>query len=327
MKVLFVSSGKKNGIPGPIVKAQAESVKSKGHQVIHFTVNQKGFFGYLREVGRLKKDLKKDNIDIIHAHYGLTALVSLLAKGKQKLVVSFMGDDLVGSRKKNGNITKLSLLLAWLNAFMAKWFYDFTIVKSHQMAEKLLHSTKFDVIPNGVNTKLFRPSDKLEARKKLGLGIDKKIVIFVSKPERAEKNFNLARDAVEKLNNPNVQLLPVHGISHTELVDYYNAADTIVLSSFHEGSPNVIKEAMACNCPIVCTNVGDVERIIGNTKGCFIATLHVEDFSQSINRAIKFSESFHRTEGRQRILELSLDDQSVAERLISIYNMVLTSTK
>ncbi|MFW5793369.1 MAG: glycosyltransferase family 4 protein [Bacteroidota bacterium] len=327
MRILFVSSGKENGIPGPIIKSQAESINSKGYKVAHFSVDKKGLNGYLQECIRLRRVLKKNQYDIIHAHYGLTAIISLLAKRNQKLVVSFMGDDLVGSRKADGNITKLSILFSRINACMAKWFYDFSIVKSNQMAKQLFKDTKFEVVPNGVNISKFNPESKQNARKKLRISPDREIAIFVSKPERVEKNFNLAKNAVDKLNNSNLQLLPVFGVKHSELATYFNAADVLVLSSFHEGSPNVIKEAMACNCPIVSTKVGDVEWIIGNTKGCYIASFDSEDFGGKLNQALEFSKSSIRTNGRKRIMELSLDDQSVAEKLIDIYNMVLSSTK
>ena len=96
----------------------------------------------------------------------------------------------------------------------------------------------------------------------------------------------------------------------------------MVLTSFHEGSPNVIKEAMACNCPIVATNVGDVEFIIGDTKGCYISDFDANDVAEKIKLALEFGK---KTEGRNRIIEFGLDSRSVARKIIRVYKQVLKS--
>ena len=145
-----------------------------------------------------------------------------------------------------------------------------------------------------------------------------KHILFCSNPSRVEKNFNLAKDAVNKLDHKNLQLSCLHGIEQKELVNYYNAADCVLLTSFHEGSPNVIKEAMACNIPIVSTDVGDVKEIIKNTEGCFIANFDAEDVASKIMKTLKFNK---RTTGRKDIQHL--ESSIVAKRIIDIYKKVL----
>jgi len=102
-----------------------------------------------------------------------------------------------------------------------------------------------------------------------------------------------------------------------------NAANLLVLTSFHEGSPNVIKESMACNLPIVSTNVGDVKQVIERVDGCFLAGYETAEFSQKLKLALDFSMKTGRTKGRERILESGLDSESIAERLIDVYKRVL----
>jgi teichuronic acid biosynthesis glycosyltransferase TuaC len=92
----------------------------------------------------------------------------------------------------------------------------------------------------------------------------------------------------------------------------------VLLTSLWEGSPNVIKEAMACNTPIVSTDVGDVKEIIGKTEGCFITSFDPEDVSDKIKKALEFGK---RTTGREDIKHL--ESGVVAKRIIAIYKNVL----
>jgi len=114
--------------------------------------------------------------------------------------------------------------------------------------------------------------------------------------------------------------LAPYPIEHKHVTAYLNAVDVLVLTSFSEGSPNVIKEAMACNCPIVATDVGDVREIIGDTEGCYIAGFDANDVAKKIQLALQFGK---RTQGRNRLIELGLDSDTVAQKISSIYSNVL----
>lgn len=322
MKVLFVSSGK--GISGisSFIQAQGESIKAAGVELDYFPIDHHGVKGYLKKAWELKKYLRHHKYDILHAHYGLSALVALLARKNERIVVSFMGDDIVGSNRTDGSLTKSSLWLSRLNTFLAKRFFVHSIVKSEEMLLKL-KIQNISMIPNGVDLVRFKPKNKLEARANLGISLKSKIVIFVSDPKRAEKNFPLAKKAVQLLNDLNIKLIPIFNQSHVKLVEYYNAADLIILTSFHEGSPNVIKEAMACNCPIVSTLVGDVKWVLGQTQGCFLTSFFPEDVADKVKLSLEFSEKQGRTEGRERIIELGMDSETIAKRIINVYEKVL----
>lgn len=99
-----------------------------------------------------------------------------------------------------------------------------------------------------------------------------------------------------------------------------NAADVLLLTSRYEGSPNVIKEAMACNCPIVATDVGDIRWIIGDTEGCYLTSFDPGDVASKLQLALKFG---RRTRGRERLIELGLDSVSVAKRIVQLYQDVI----
>ena len=322
LKVLFVSSGNsKDGI-SPIVKNQGESLSLQNIDLQYFFISHPGLKGYIKSIINLRKYLQINKFDIIHAHYGLSGVVALLAKKKGNLLVSFMGDDLIGSHTTDGKFTIFSKIIAYLNVLLANVVYDHAIVKSNQMLMKLEHD-KASVIPNGVDLSLFKPMDKSSARNLLKLNQTKIIILFASNPNRSEKNYTLCKQAVDLINRHDVRLLTISEVSQEELVLYYNSADVLVLSSFHEGSPNVIKEAMSCNCPIVSTDVGDVKWVIGNTEGCFLSSFDAKDFADKINNALDFSAHRGRTNGRARILELSLDSASVAKKIIDIYKKLL----
>jgi glycosyltransferase involved in cell wall biosynthesis len=107
---------------------------------------------------------------------------------------------------------------------------------------------------------------------------------------------------------------------------YYNAVDVILLTSLHEGSPNVVKEAMACNCPVVSTDVGDVRWLFGDTPGYFITSFDYKDVVEKIKLAINFREKYYQTKGRERIIDLGLDSGTVAGRIIDVYRQVLKLT-
>lgn len=324
MKVLFVSSGNSSDFNiAPFIKTQGESLRDIGVDVQYFLVCGKGIFGYLKASIELKNYLKKQFIDIIHAHYGWCGIVALLSRQKQKIVVSFMGDDIVGTVGKNLQYTLIGNVVAWLNIFLARHFYDYVIVKSDDLLSRINRNKNIAVIPNGVDFNSFYEIYSADIQKKVEFKVGKKCIVFVSNPSRPEKNYELANQAVLRADIPDTELLPIYNIPNHNLVYYYNTAACLVLTSFHEGSPNVIKEAMACNCPIVSTDVGDVSWVFGKTEGCFVASFDPQDFAAKIKLAIDFVKQKGRTKGRERIFELGLDAKTVAKKILAVYRKVI----
>jgi teichuronic acid biosynthesis glycosyltransferase TuaC len=323
MKVLFLSSGNSvNGISSPVWN-QGQSLKKKEITVEYFTIRGKGLRSYLRHIFRLSKYLKSNKFDIIHAHYGLCGIVALLASRKEKLVVSFMGDDILGTNLQDGDQKLIGRFLVHLNIFLSKKFYNYSIVKSEQMFNIFGEHINLCICPNGVNLTEFHPVEKSMAIQKTEYPSLAVNVIFVSDPTRPEKNYLLAREAISLLNDDSIILHTVMNVPNNLLRFHYSAADILIMTSFHEGSPNVIKEAMASNCPIVSTDVGDVREIFGATPGCYLSTFEQNDVAEKIHQALDFSRSFGRTEGRQRIIELGLDSETVAVKILDVYKKVL----
>ncbi len=236
MKILFVCSGN-HGL-SPIVSAQADSLVKAGHEVQIHRIVGKGIWGYLSNVPKLHSVIRRTRFDAIHAHYSFCGIACALAT-RRPIVCSLMGSDV-----------KSSGLWRMIIRFFAKYIWGSTVVKSTDMMISMkLTSKDVHVIPNGVDLDLFVPMDRNECRAKIGWGNASKIVLFAADPSRMEKNFDLAHNSMLHLGYDDVELKVVFGVEQKEMPQFYNAADVLLLTSKWEGSPNVIKEAMACTLP------------------------------------------------------------------------------
>ena len=314
MRVLFVSSGNLSGNkPSTIVVNQAQSLIKQGIEITYFTIIGKGLLGYIGNVRKLKKILSENTFDVVHAHFGFCGFVAYFAKRNEKVVVSLMGSDLLEELNESylGRIKDRTLI--FFVKLFSRYFIDFTIVKSEGMSLKLFRNTRYAIIPNGVDFSVFFPVEKNLARKALKLELEKKIVLFPANKERKEKNFALAQKAISLINNENLILLPIHGLTQAELNLYYNASDVLLMTSIYEGSPNVIKENLACDRVIVSTDVGDVRKNFVDVDGCFITSYNAKDIAEKICLALSIKES----NGRMKIAHLN--SNLIAIKLQEIY--------
>lgn len=307
MKVLFVASGNKNGKPGTVVYNQAQSLTKIGVEVEFFLIIGKGTIGYIKNIIPLVKYLKKSDAKIIHAHYSLSAFVAAIANRisiKRPIVVSLMGSD-----------SMLSGLPRILVRFFHRFLWSVTIVKSKNMLDDL-RIENVEVIPNGVDIDKIQA---IEASVSESRSFAQNIVLFPADISRKSKNFPLAKKASELTN---YELKVVYNISHDEVLRELLCSNILLLTSLWEGSPNIIKEAMACNCPIVATDVGDIKWLFGNESGHYISSFDPNDVAQKIEKALEFSNTIGRTNGRKRIVSLGLDSESVARKVLTIYHQL-----
>lgn len=302
MKILFVCSGNSGGI-SPIIKNQGQSLEVLGHDVDYFAIEGKGVFGYLNNVKLLKKHLRINSYDIIHAHYSLSAFVASLA-GVKSLFVSLMGSDVKAS------IVYKYMIILFANLFSWKRI----IVKSRDMYEELGIMDAV-IIPNGVDTDRFKPLDQDTCRDSLKWKRSVKHILFTSNPDRKEKNYLLAKKSVELIHEHNIELHFLKNVPNEQVPIWYNAADVVLLTSLWEGSPNAIKEAMACNRPIVSTNVGDVEWLFSGVDGCFISSFLPNVCKSLICQALTCDNS----KGLDKLYSIGLTNHNIASRIIAEY--------
>jgi teichuronic acid biosynthesis glycosyltransferase TuaC len=310
MKILIVCSGNAPGFDfqkhQAFIYDQVLAVKQELPEIQFefFFIKGKGLWGYFNTRKPLIDVLYRHNPDVIHAHFSLSGLLATLQR-RVPVVITFHGSD-------------INILSNRIVSFIAELLSRHTIYVSHTLLRKAFFASpkKSSVIPCGVDSTIFKPCDKTEARKKLNLDTGKTYILFSSAFNVKVKNYPLARDAVALLNSNGTQLLEFSGYTRNEAALLYSAADVALMTSFSEGSPQFIKEAMACNCPIVTTDVGDARDVIGDTDGCYITTYSPEDVAEKLRLALKFG----RTNGREKIRHL--DNRRIAEKIVEVYRSV-----
>lgn len=323
LKVLFVSSGnsKKFDSVVPFIRTQGESLRGAGVDVKYFPIYGKGISGYLKAASKLRKYIRENPVDIIHAHYTLSGWSAVLSFPKQPIILSLMGTDAYGEYIGVNKIKCSSRYLTFLTYLIQPWVNSI-ICKSKHIESFVYLKKKSHIIPNGI---LFNESRLHEDgfKEELGLDTDKKHVLFLGDKRNIRKNFKLAQNAVNLINSDDLTLVAPYPVSHEQVVKYLNSVDVTVVPSLMEGSPNVVKEAMACNCPIVCTDVGDVAWLFGDEPGHFLTSFEDVDVAAKLRMALKFATEKGETSGRQRIMELGLDSETIAKQIISVYESVL----
>lgn len=306
MGILFVCSGNTNSV---FVTEQAESLVKKGIQVNFFYIKGKGFKGYVCSIKPLFNAIKKFKPDIIHAHYGLAGVISNLQR-KIPVVTTYHGCDI---NKTSLRILSLySLLTSSSNIFVSANQYN---------KVRLFVRSNFHIIPCGVNLDEFEIKeadnyDDIPCFNKNNIN-----VLFSSDFETPVKNYQLALKAVN-LVNEKITLIELKGYNRTQVSKLLNLCDLVLMTSIREGSPQIIKEAMACGCPIVTTDVGDVKKVISNIEGCYITSFNPYEIAEKIKIALEFSRKNKRTKGRKKIVELGLNNEAIASKLMNVYESV-----
>jgi glycosyltransferase involved in cell wall biosynthesis len=299
------------------VKRQIQSIAALGIDVDVLEVRGRRRLKYVESLPRLVRQAAAATL--VHAHYGLCGLFAR-TNVRKPLVVSFMGSDLLGVATAEGTTTLGSRVVVKLDLLLAR-HADAVIVKSPEMATTVA-PVRAHVIPNGVDLTTFRQIPRVEARRELGWDRRRR-VLFPGCPDEARKGFPLASEIAAEastlLGEP-VDLVPLCRVDAELVPLYINACDAVLMTSFWEGSPNVVKEAMACDAPIVSVAVGDVMELLDGVSGCTVVASR--DPSELAN-AVAAAATRGKSGGRAAIVEKGLDLESTARRVAAVYDGVV----
>ena len=309
MKILIVARYKKNFTTHimPFVSEQGEAIQSLGHEVDYFLVEGKGLLAYFKARKALVSKINSFHPDIIHAHYGLSGITAVLQR-KVPVVTTFHNGETLGF--KQNFLSSLFSLRAAHVIYVARHIYDKSYFK-----RKKRHS----ILPCGVNLDECIITEHNKARAELGFVSNKKYILFGGAFENLRKNYPLLAEAIRILGRNDIEVLEMKGLSRAEISKLLSACDLFALPTKSEGSPQALKEAMACNCPIMATDVADIKHLLGDLQGHYICTFDPNNVAQVLEKALGFDK---RTEGRKRIVELGLDNSQVAKKLIAIYDNI-----
>lgn len=257
---------------GAFVRHQVEQLRALAHQVD--VVHIKGYrskWTYLKGAFEVFQTTWRKRYDVVHVHYGLTGLCALV-RWRAPLVVTFHGSD---------------VLQGWIQPLISRFVAraaDATIAVSPAIEARYPGA----LIPCGVDLEQFKPGHREDARRTLGLSPTGKYVLFPFNPERRVKRYDLAAAAVAGLRQRgvNASILSVWEVPNERMPLYYAAADVMLLCSDSEGSPTSVKEALACNLPVVSTEVGDVRALLQGIEGAELCQQTVDSIEQALERVL-----------------------------------------
>ena len=297
---------------GIFVKEQIDSLTIQGASNDVFFINgrKNGKKAYITAVFKLRKYLRDNKYDLIHCHHSFSGLVLLLS-GKifqSKTVLSYQSDPV-----NEGGVFFFKIL---------NLFFDCIILKNRAPE---MRYPKTVYLPNGVNIEFFNPMDKAQCRKQLGLDENKKYIIFLdSYKDRTFKRVDRFNEVIrilkEKYFRSDIEPLILTNVDRRLIPKYFCASELHLLTSDFEGSPNSVKECLACNVPVVSTPVGNVSELIGDVAGCYMSkSFEPDELAELTNKALQLSN----ISSRDKIINEGLEINAVALKLISIYKNLI----
>lgn len=304
MKILIVASDK-GGHFVPFIEEQINALQKQGCEVLRFGITGHGVVGYLKCLPALRRVIRNQQPDIVHAHYGLSALLANLQR-RVPVVSTYHGSDI--NVPSVLPFSKMAMRLSAWNIFVSQHNVDIAQPKK-----------KYSIIPCGIDLSDVQLTSKVDARAKMHILQDAKYILFAGSFSNAVKDPGLAKQTIALL--PGVELKELRGYSREEVNFLMCGADAFLMTSKTEGSPQVIKEAMACGCPIVSTDVGDVKERTDGIDGCYVASSREpQELANLLGKALS---SEGKTTGRQHLIKMGLTNDLITNQLIAIYYKIL----
>jgi glycosyltransferase involved in cell wall biosynthesis len=334
LRVLYVIPGKPEGLPMVFARRQIASIGRRGRGHVDGDVAVDTFYlasrthpvEVARECARLREHMQRFQPDLVHAQYGtVTALVaaivtSLPSRRATPLVITLRGSDINKVKSMGSFRSGLGRAFSQLAALRAARI----ICVSGRLRDQLWwHEDRAIIQPNGTNLALFSPMPRSEARAQLGWAHDDPTILFNAALAPEVKRLDLATAAAERAQkvDPRIRFVVLNGdVAPDRIPLYLNASDVLLMTSDTEGSPNIVREGLACGLPVVSVDVGDVpERLEGVT----LSTIVPRDPDAIAAAVLDVVRRGGRSNGPEIMKRLSED--AVADRIIALYRDALAS--
>lgn len=305
---------------GIFVKEQ-EKALSKVYPNIQFTIAfidaRYSKVEYIKSVFKINRLIKEQDFDLVHIHYGFSGLFLLWNKLSKKIptLITLHGGDIQAEQGKQIQVFFTKLILKKASAAIT------LNERMDKIAKQYIKKT--EIIPCSVNTDIFTPSNTIKYP-----DFSKEVkIIFPSDRNRYVKNYPLFEQVIKKLEstyNLRCKISEIKNMSRQQVAELYRNSDLMIMTSISEGSPQVVKEAMACNLPIISTNVGDVSLLLENVKNSAVSNkMEAEELAflayQALNNQIKG------INGRDKIFQMQLNDQAIAQKIYNLYTSLLSN--
>lgn len=334
MKLLIIASDK-GGRFVPFIEEQITALQYAGVEIVRYGITGKGIIGYLRCLPALRRAIQQHQPNLIHAHYGLSGVLANLQR-RVPVVTTYHGSDI--NKPNILRFSKIAMRLSAHNIFVSQRNVTLALSPNSLITYRL--KKRYTLLPCGVNLPLPWSEMQTQQVEQLTLNqwvqrkLDKdvKYVLFAGAFDNAVKDPELAKSAIAFYNstftnsqspiaNRPIELIELKGYNRDQVNALMYNCDTLLMTSKTEGSPQVIKEAMACGCPIVSVDVGDVAERVSGVEGCYVVpSREPKDIAQALLKAIAFE---GKTNGREKIIEMGLSNEQVAKRLVEIYERLL----
>lgn len=316
MRVLHVTVNyptREYPIFGIFVKEQVESLQKLGVdcEVFYCNGQNKGFKKHITYVPILWWKVLTGHYDVIHCHHVLSAIILCMTGWPffKKCIVSYQSKP-----EYEWGYKVFRVMRVLFSAVIVKF-------EPGQLAHRKIH-----YLPNGCNQDLFRPLNKNQCKKELGLDINKRYLLFMdsSKKPREVKRVDRFNDVVDiLLQNYQYKYLEriiLRNTPREQTPLYMNACELYMMTSDIEGSPNSVKECMCCNIPVVSTPVGNVKEMIGDIPGAYVSeSFEPCELAELCDKVLNNTEPF---DGRDRFLAKGYGIATVAEKLRRLYEKV-----
>lgn len=253
-----------------------------GVEVELFSFQSGGSSPYLRAARDVRQRYRGASFDVVHAHFGLTAWPALALRGAPH-VVTLHGTDLVHPRSRVITLAALP-------------FVDLVAPVSSRLARKLPRrglSGKITVLPCGVDIERFKPIDRRDARRALGLSQEGRYLLFPADPARPEKRHDRALAVAGGL-----PLLALKQVDPSDVPLWVNAADAVLIPSERESFGLAVLEALACDVPVLATPVGVAPEVLQGIAGAYCRPFDAASWRQALESLL--AQPDPRVSGRAR---------------------------